>query len=121
MMVSEMESNFAVVRIKTDISISGTTVRLSARAGRLLGLRSGMVLMLRYGGEEVYLVGVPDPEGKYYGHLYCTRGGWRCSNGTLARELLKGQTRAKYRCGDLVEYNGEAMLPIITRRNYADN
>lgn len=122
MVVMGDECNFVgcSMRVKTDISIKGGNVRLSARAAKELGLGSGMILGLHWAGEDVYLRAIADPDGKYYGHVYRTHGGWRCSNIRFARELTRMDApNAVYRCGECVEIHGERMLSIITRRNYA--
>lgn len=119
MAMSEGEITLRSVRVKTDITISGSVVRISARLARLLHVARGHVLMLHWAGEEVYLYARDDPKGEYYGHLYRTHGGWRCSNAALARELLHGAERAAYRSGEAINQDGRVMVAIITRRNYA--
>lgn len=119
MEMSEGEITLRSVRVKTDITISGSVVRISARLARLLHVARGHVLMLHWAGEEVYLYARDDPKGEYYGHLYRTHGGWRCSNAALARELLHGAERAAYRSGEAINQDGRVMVAIITRRNYA--
>lgn len=117
--MGEDEITLRPVRVKTDITISGSVVRISARLARLLHVARGHVLMLHWAGEEVYLYARDDPKGEYYGHLYRTHGGWRCSNAALARELLHGAERAAYRSGEAINQDGRVMVAIITRRNYA--
>lgn len=119
MEMSEGEITLRSVRVKTDITISGSVVRISARLARLLHVARGHVLMLHWAGEEVYLYARDDPKGEYYGHLYRTHGGWRCSNAALARELLHGAERAAYRSGEAINHDGRVMVAIITRKNYA--
>lgn len=121
MEITDGEITLRSVRIKTDITISGSVVRISARLARLLHVARGHVLMLHWAGEEVYLYARDDPKGEYYGHLYRTHGGWRCSNAALARELLHGAERAAYRSGEAINHDGRVMVAIITRRNYAKN
>jgi hypothetical protein len=121
MEMSEGEITLRSVRVKTDITISGSVVRISARLARLLHVARGHVLMLHWAGDEVYLYARDDPKGEYYGHLYRTHGGWRCSNAALARELLHGAERAAYRSGEAINHDGRVMVAIITRRNYAKN
>ena len=119
MEMSEGEITLRSVRVKTDITISGSVVRISARLARLLHVARSHVLMLHWAGDEVYLYARDDPKGEYYGHLYRTHGGWRCSNAALARELLHGAERAAYRSGEAINHDGRVMVAIITRRNYA--
>lgn len=119
MAMSVGEITLRSVRVKTDITISGSVVRISARLARLLHVARGHVLMLHWAGDEVYLYARDDPKGEYYGHLYRTHGGWRCSNAALARELLHGAERAAYRSGEAINHDGRVMVAIITRRNYA--
>lgn len=119
MEITDGEITLRSVRIKTDITISGSVVRISARLARLLHVARGHVLMLHWAGDEVYLYARDDPKGEYYGHLYRTHGGWRCSNAALARELLHGAERAAYRSGEAINHDGRVMVAIITRRNYA--
>lgn len=119
MEMSEGEITLRSVRVKTDITISGSVVRISARLARELQVSRGQVLQLHMAGDDVYVYAKDDPKGEQYGHLYKTHGGWRCSNAALARELCKGEPRAAYRTGEAVDHGGRVMVAIITRKNYA--
>lgn len=119
--MSEEDITLRSVRVKTDITINGSKVRISARLARLLHVTRDHVLMLHWAGDEVYIWAAADPDGELYGHMYPTNGGWRCSNALLARELCGDTQNASYRTGEAINPGGRVMVSVITRKNYAKN
>lgn len=105
-------------KVKTDININGSTIRLSQRASRALNCRTGQVLGVKQFGTEIYLCVDDNPDGIYSGRLYRTHGGFRCSNINLVRALTDLRVCA-FRCGECIIINGKSYLTVITGKNYA--
>ena len=108
------------MRVRTDLKITGTTIRISMRLAKMLDCRAGQVLTIVQDNGECYLGTNDNPGGMLYGKLYNTHGGFRCSNAVLARQISHGHSRCEYRCGESVTINGKKYVTIITSKNYAD-
>lgn len=113
-------TNFANMRVKTDINISDRHIRLSERIAKALHCQQGQVLITRQLNGELLLGTDDNDKGMLYGKLYRSHGGWRCSNATLAKTIMQGRKPpGAFRCGEILNVDNRMFATIITRKNYA--
>lgn len=120
--------NQIVSNIKPDIKfMPNGDIHLTSKVVSLLGIEEGDAIQVACDNDETYIyvhtrqakgkniIGIARQPNKSSGYL-------RVRWASLCREIIKSDGRAPfaaYRVGDLHEIEGEKVLPIITRKNYA--
>lgn len=112
-------------KIKTDLTVRRDgVVRISSNLARKLKAKAGDVLELVRDGVEVMLTVGEHNEGVVSGKLLKASqyGETLQFNSTnFAKSIInETDTIGKYRTGDVVTINNRIYVPIITRKNYAN-
>lgn len=117
-----------VNNIKTDIRFcSNGTIELSAKVSQLLGIENGDYISFLEENEEFYIFIHAKASQPLSCKGKCTRSRQKSKFMRVAwkeacTKVINNDGRApeaRYRVGEPIQQNGQTLLPIITRRNYA--
>ena len=110
------------MRVKIDIRITRSIIKLNRRAVKLMHAKPGQVLCLREDEDgNVLLSTIDNPNGLYSGKLCrLSTCALSCSNREIADKILKGTINGAFRVGEGVNLDGSWWVSVITRKNYAN-
>lgn len=110
------------MRVKIDIRITHSVIKLNRRAVKAMNAKAGQVLRMTEDRDgNVLISAIDNPDDMYMGKLCpLSTCGLSCSNKQIAERILQGASNGAFRIGESIKLDDSWWVSVITRKNYAN-